>query len=155
MNIFCFSEDFLNIVRVESVLIEIWWEIFQQMNGEIIQQYRVSFCVEISHRCFLRRNVIFHDNVGVVSLLSCRLKNLIILIRFRGIWFSSFLLLRKVFYKAENEDDSTVKSLSGDKIGVNITNLKPDTVYDIRIEAYTNQGQLMIVGNLHITTLGI
>ena len=41
MDILCFSEDSLDIVRVESMLIEIRWESFQQMNGEI-QQYRVS-----------------------------------------------------------------------------------------------------------------
>ena len=66
-------------------------------------------------------------------------------------------LLRKVFYKAENADDSMsiVISLNGNQIGVNISNLIPDTAYDIRIEAYTNQGQLIVVGNLDIVTLGL
>ena len=46
---FCFSEGSLDIIRVESMLIEIRWELFQQMNGEI-QHYRVSFLSNKSER---------------------------------------------------------------------------------------------------------
>ena len=67
------------------------------------------------------------------------------------------LMTLQVFYQAgtTSSSDSSVVFVDGNQDGVVINNLSPGTPYDIRVEAYTQDGMVINIGSIHIVTSGI